>query len=511
MRNRYLVVFLVTVSILATVSVAMAFTEDSLVWKKCTGCHQVTGGKIAKVEEIRTTPEEWTVIIDRMHRLYGMELNKRDMDVLLKELCSTQILSPQELEKVSYLNLFNNPQTVERPNGADQEKLFVTCVRCHSAGKIFSYRMTPQRWAGLREFHIYQIPTVLYQMREMRWMDESQKVLEKIAQTLPYGSAWKSPNADPTGKYLVLGYEPGKGNYNGHATISEIGDGDYKVDGRLDYDDGTSADFGGNGTLYGGHAFRTRWTENGLPTYGAFSFTGGELKGEHHFPAPDFRTTSSTWYPAVGKSEILKVTPTYLLAGETATLRLEGRNLPAVKPGDVRFVGAPVKIISVKNVAPEAIEVVARYEGRDTKTTSLHVKGLNVVPLTLAARIDSIKIAPKLGRARINGGIPFPAEGVQFEALAFAGNRELGPVPATFTLTAQNKRPNDDDLAWVGKIAANGKYIPVGSFAPIATREFHKEGTGLVNVEARYSRGGRHYLGKAMLAVCLPDFVPRIK
>ena len=120
---------------------AMAFTKDSLVWKKCTGCHEPVSGKIARVEAIRTTPEEWTVIVDRMSRLHGMDLTKAEMDLLLKELCTTQILSPAELEKVAYLNLLNNPQHVERPHGPAQEKQFLTCVRCHSAGKIFSYRM----------------------------------------------------------------------------------------------------------------------------------------------------------------------------------------------------------------------------------------------------------------------------------------------------------------------------------------------------------------------------------
>ena len=44
-------------------SQAHAFSKDSLVWKKCTECHAPTAdGKIPRVEEIRTTPEEWAVI-----------------------------------------------------------------------------------------------------------------------------------------------------------------------------------------------------------------------------------------------------------------------------------------------------------------------------------------------------------------------------------------------------------------------------------------------------------------
>jgi hypothetical protein len=154
---------------------------------------------------------------------------------------------------------------------------------------------------------------------------------------------------------------------------------------------------------------------------------------------------------------------------------------------------------------------VAVYKGTGTRKAGIHVRGLDNVPVTLAKQIDYINITPEVGRARIDGGKKFPAEGVQFEASAFSGDVALGPVPARFKLTAQNKRPNDDDLFWVGNISSKGKYIPIGTYTPIASREFHAEGSGLVNVEAEYSRNDRMYVAKARLAVTLPDFVPRIK
>jgi quinohemoprotein amine dehydrogenase len=509
-RTWYVILALVFATAVA-VPGALAFPENSLVRKKCTGCHEPAGGKIPKVEEIRTTPEEWTVIIDRMHRLYGMGLTREETDILLKELCSTQMLTPEELDKVSYLNLYNNPQTVETPQGGDQEKLFATCVRCHSAGKIFSYRMTKELWAKLREFHIYQVPTVLYQMREMRWMTEAAAVLATLGQTHAYGRAWQAPAAKPAGSYLLLGYEPGKGNYRGQAQIRATGGDDYSVTGTLVYEDGISENFKGEATLYGGIAFRTRFTHNGVKTLGAYTFADGQLKGEHHFPAPDFRTSSSTWYPANGKAAILKVTPGYLLAGETTTLTLEGVKLPEVAAKDVSFSDGSVEVVSARRIAPEVIEVTAVYKGEGIRKVAVSAGGLDKVPVTLATRIDYIRITPELGRARISGGKHFPAEGLQFEALAFAGEVALGPVPALFRLTAQNKRANDDDLAWLGNISRTGKYVPVGDYAPIASREFHGEGSGMVNVEAEYKRGDRAFLAKARLAVTLPDFVPRIR
>ncbi len=98
-------------AILASAPAAHAFTKDSLVFEKCTGCHAPgADGKISAVEEIRTTPEEWTVIVDRMRRVHKMPLTRSEMDRLLKELCATQILTPEEQARVSYLSLFHNSQ-----------------------------------------------------------------------------------------------------------------------------------------------------------------------------------------------------------------------------------------------------------------------------------------------------------------------------------------------------------------------------------------------------------------
>lgn len=511
------VLLLLTIGV---VSQATAFSKDSLTWKKCTGCHEPVNGTIPRVEEIRTTPEEWTVIIDRMARIHGMDLKKAEMDALLKEICSTQILSPSELEKVSYLNLLNNPQTMETPVGAEQEKLFVTCVRCHSAGKIWSYRMNGASWAKMRDFHLFMYPTTVYQMREMRWVKEADVVLANLAKSHPYGQAWNVPAEKPAGSWLILGYEPGKGNYRGQATVTPGSNDEYSVQGSLSFSDGTSESFRGEATLYGGHALRTRTSHNGLNTLGAFSFVNGTIKGEHHYPAPDFRTSSSTWYPADGAPKLLRVSPGYLLKGEKTKLVLEGINLPVASTGDITFSGGTVKVLSARRIGPEAVEVQAVSSVNSLANASIGIKGINTVPITLAKQIDFIKITPEMGRARLAGGKPFPSEGVQFDAIAFAREGKstkqkdavrLGPVPATFKLTAEVKRPNDDDLQWMGMIQPGGKYLPFGDIGAIPTRTQHVEATGLAKVEATYKRGARQYLAKARMVVTLPDMIPRIK
>ena len=510
---RKMVVALITllVSMGALASGAMAFGKDSLTMEKCSGCHAVQEGKMARVEEIRATPDEWGVVIDRMARLHGMELKEGERDALLKEICETQILSPEELEKVSYLNLNNNPQTVEAPQSDEEGQLFATCVRCHSAGKIYSYRMNESAWAKIRDFHYYMDPAIDGQMREMKWFDEAGKMLASLAKSHPYGKAWEAPKADIAGSWIVLGNEPGKGDYRGHASIKSAQNGDYTVTGTLNFADGMSERFQGDAVLYGGHALRTKTRHNNFVTLGAYSYTDGIIQGKHHFPAPDFRTSTSTWYPANGSARVLKVTPSFLLAGETTTLTLDGVKLPQVKAGDIKFTGGNVEVLEARREGETIVAKVA-YRGTGAAQASLKVKNLNTVPVTLADQIDHIKVTPELGRARVLGGVHFPAEGVQFEAIAYASDDlVLGAVPAKFKLSEFVTREGDDDLAWLGAIAKNGTYIPTSDYGRIIAREYKTEGTGLVTVEAEYERGGRSFAAEAMLAVVPPDYVPRIK
>lgn len=514
------VLFLMSLTIVTGVLVsgALAFEENSLVWKKCTGCHEPSGGRIPRVEELRTTPEEWVVIVDRMARLHGMELQPSEMNPLIKELCATQGLSAKEAEKVKYLDLYNNPQNVETPQAGDPEKLFVTCVRCHSAGKIYSYRMTRAAWAKVRDFHLYMVPTVLGQLREMKWIPEADAVLAQLADSQPYGQALAATNKNPEGTWLILGYEPGKGRYRGQASVEKTTNGDFNVKGSWKYTDGTAVSFFGDASLYGGSALRINAWHNGSKTRGAFSFSSGLLQGQVHFPAPDYRTSTSTWYPIDTKAQVLRVSPGYLVSGETTTLTLEGTNLPQVKTTDIKIKG--VKVLAVKRQGPNAIEIQVSYQGKGLTQSQLRVKGLDAGKLNLVSQVDYIVITPELGRARVNGGPNFPAEGVQFDTIAYSRGADadnpdddirLGPVTARFSLTELITRSGDDDLRWMGGISENGTYLPSSDYGPLPAREFQGEGTGLVKVHAEYRRGGKNYVAEARLVATVPDFIPRIK
>lgn len=505
-------------ALLAVAGSAQAFGKDSLVWQKCSGCHvPAADGRIPRVEDLRTTPEEWTVIVDRMSRLHGMPLGKGDMDRLLKELCATQILDPQEQARVSYLSLWHNSQQMEVPADGDEERLFATCVRCHSAGKIFSYRMTAGNWAKLRDFHLYVVPTVILQMREMRWVTEADAVLRYLGEKLPYDQAWSAPKARLDGLWGVFGYQPGRGTYRGEARISDVGNAEYKLTGSLAYSDGTSETFDGEGTLYGGYALRTRTRNNGFAANGAYLVSGDELRGESHFPAPDFRTSSARWLRKGDRAVIARVLPGFLLAGERTTLTVEGLNLPDATVRDVSFAGAQVEVIGIRRVAAGALDIEVQSNAAQLGEARLKIKGLDAGIVKLAPRIDRIVVTPAMGRARLSGGAHYPAEGVQFEAIAFANGGDaaedvaLGPVPASFTLAEEQTRPDDDDLRWAGGILPNGTYLPVGDYGPNPLRVFSAENSGLVKVVAQYTRGTQTFTAEAQLAVTVPDFIGRIR
>jgi hypothetical protein len=124
-----------------------------------------------------------------------------------------------------------------------------------------------------------------------------------------------------------------------------------------------------------------------------------------------------------------------------------------------------------------------------------------------------------MGRARLSGGRHYPAEGVQFEAIAYAKSGQgkkaagvpLGPVAATFRLAEEKTRPDDDDLRWLGAIQPNGTYLPMGDYSPNPVRNYSAENSGLVKVLAQYKRGAQTFKAEALLAVTMPDFIPRLR
>ena len=69
MRHDWIAPLALGLGLAAASGTAGAFGQDSLVRDTCGTCHApAADGRIPRVEDLRTTPEEWTVIVDRMRR-----------------------------------------------------------------------------------------------------------------------------------------------------------------------------------------------------------------------------------------------------------------------------------------------------------------------------------------------------------------------------------------------------------------------------------------------------------
>ena len=173
----------------------------------------------------------------------------------------------------------------------------------------------------------------------------------------------------------------------------------------------------------------------------------------------------------------------------------------------------------VKRIGPGTLELQVTSQADKLSEARLKVKGVDAGTIRLAPQIDFIAITPETGRARLSAGAHYPAEGVQFEAIAYAKNGSgkkaanvaLGPVPATFHLAEEKTRPDDDDLRWIGGIGPSGVYLPTGDYGPNPSRNYSAENSGLVKVVAVHKRGARTFQAQAQLAVTMPDFIQRIR
>lgn len=220
------------------------------------------------------------------------------------------------------------------------------------------------------------------------------------------------------------------------------------------------------------------------------------------------------------ESRALRLTPGYLLTGEETKILIEGVRLPEVKARDIRVSNTEIEVLRATTTSPETIEVMLVYRGTAHGTASMRVKGLEAGSLKLAPRINYLSVIPATGRARVDGGINYPAEGVQFQAIAYssgadAGNSSddflLGAVAADFSLAEEKTRPDDDDLLYLGPIQPDGTYLPSSDYSSIPDRNYGAEGTGMVRVIAEYTRGENLYTAEGRLVVTVPDYIQRLK
>ncbi|MHA1535982.1 MAG: quinohemoprotein amine dehydrogenase subunit alpha, partial [Alphaproteobacteria bacterium] len=83
---------------------ARAQSSQSLLKARCAACHEVrAGGKLERIQDVRKTPEAWSMTLMRMTIVHGVKLSGKDRRALVTYLANTQGLAPSESVKYRYI------------------------------------------------------------------------------------------------------------------------------------------------------------------------------------------------------------------------------------------------------------------------------------------------------------------------------------------------------------------------------------------------------------------------
>ncbi len=542
-KNVYLIVILLGFFMAAGASASgeILFPADSMVRQQCGACHKPNpAGQLEVIEETRKTTEEWKLVVDRMIRLNSVPLDDEDFYPVVKELSDKLCLSPREIAEVAYINSDENSQYREIPQNELEERIYTACVRCHTYGKIVSNKMTRAGWEENRNLHLGYYPTVIPQMREMDWAKESMELIEHLAKLFPFDNPeWKSWMAqrqeqDLSGEWVVAGYQPGMGYYEGVYIFSQNpdkGKDEYFVEKKMTYQNGTFLHLQGRATLFSQYHLRYALAPTPLT---------GRIEGVFDLDAETMGFSGKWWteiqdnnaygnesfYSKKGNARILASFPQALRKGiaEPQTLTLIGVNLPPnLSATDITFSDPHLSVS--KLTYADTSKVVCELTPGETVTrgvTTVKIKDIELAGvLKIFESIDAIRIAPRIGRARISSGAAYPPHGVQFVARGIdfgpdgiegtADDLVLEPVNAHWWLEEEVTREDDDDMQYVNAPIINGLYTPVTTYAPIRSRKQSREGVGLIAVGASFDDNGTTLKDRVRLAVTVPDFIPHLK
>jgi quinohemoprotein amine dehydrogenase len=469
---------------------------DATVQKACGSCHRPDDkGQMSRISFIRTTPEGWQTIIQRMVALNGLNTDPATARQIVKYLATNHGLAPEEARPAAWeaeRRLIDFKYTAS----SDAE---ATCNKCHSLGRIISQRRTKSEWDLLIATHRGLYPLVDNQAfrrggppppdraNDGRLPDNRhpfEKTVDHLAKTFPLKTpewtAW-SANMRPArldGTWTLNGWENGKGAIYGRVTIAA----------------GSSPDeFTTNAT------YRVARTGETITRTGrGIVYTGFQWRGASSTQAADssmrevmmvdrnWRSMEGRWfnggYDEIGmdvklervgnETRVLGTDRTALKQGSSAQeLKIYGTNLGSLRTADIDL-GPGITVSRVVSATPELVTVAVDVAA----TAAVGARDLFVAgasrPKALAVydKIDTIKVKPDWAMARV-GGDTFPKMLAQFEAWGFSNGAdgkpdspddiELGIVDAAWSMEEYAATYNDDDIRFVGVLnEATGRFTP---------------------------------------------------
>ncbi len=499
--------------------------DDQLTITKCGGCHQRdANGMMRRLSYIRTTPEVWEESIRRMVRLNGVALQPGEARQILKYLSYNNGLAPDEAKPIFWEvehRMFRD-ESDKIPDDALQH----TCNYCHTIGRVLSQRRTREDYGKLINMHLGLFPGAENTLRPRHPVDLAEAPAEFYAPNgqnptvvqpppsqvpvrtdgkypadvavdylakaqpliTPQWTAWKAAMKTPNleGKWMLIGYQQGKGRVFGTLTVTPGAAADeFVTKTEIEYaSSGITASLGGKAVLYTGYSWRGRST-GPSSTQSADPGTNPTDWREALFVSRDGNTMEGRWfwggYQEFGiDAHLVRIGTTPLLAGassfsikspSTTELRLYGANFPAdAKPADFDFGnGISVKRIVKRTSSIVTVEVQANANLPTGIRDISYARSTAERAITVYDKIAYIKILPDASMARLGGTIA-AKQYAQFEAVAYAAGADgkpqtgddipVGPVTAHWSMEEFVSTPGDDDVKFVGKMNDAGLFTP---------------------------------------------------
>ena len=374
----------------------------------------------------------------------------------------------------------------------------------------------------------------------MDWVKESEALIKPLTELFPFDAPqWKQwmknrKVQDLTGEWQLAGYQPGVGYYTGTVSLApdeQKGRDEYRITRRVQYLNGLRLTQEGSATLYGQYHLRYALAPTGLT---------GRIEGVFDLDAQSMGFSGKWWavvqdanafgqekfYKTDAPARIFALLPAAFASGKgkDQPLTLAGVNLPkSVGPADIKSADPQVRITAVSKTDDGNLACKVSIGKRAaTGKVKLTLQGVAIDhQLVVYDKIDSIRIRPDIGRARVSSGAAYPPQGVQFVARGIhhgadgkpgtADDLVLEPVDADWWLEEEKTREADDDMQYLSAPIAGGLYTPVTTYAPIESRHQRREGVGLIAVGAKINIGGEILKDRVRLVVTVPDFIPQIK
>ncbi|MBN9671310.1 quinohemoprotein amine dehydrogenase subunit alpha [Roseibium aggregatum] len=467
----------------------------TLLEENCAGCHAPgENGALSRIAGQRKSPEGWLMTIVRMRLFHGMEIDNDVQSQLVHYLADTQGLAPSETEGYRYI-LEREPAVVEEIDAPLGEM----CSRCHSGARVALQRRTQDEWDLHIDFHVGQWPTLEYQAlgRDREWLKIArEEVVPMLAEKYPFEteawSTWQSAEkSDANGTWVFTTRLPSKGEAYGTLEVSGETQ-PYTVAGTLKTANGDEFAVSGKLNVYTGYEWRAN-IEIGGTTYRqvlAMSEDGSTVSGRQFLHAEDSLGAAFKAVKAGDGPAIAGVVPSTLAAGEATTVQIVGTDLSSID-----LSGAVVASGGTANAYGAAIEL-SPDAGTDGTVSIAAGDASDKDGLAVYSHIDSLKVEPEFGVARVGGGggsagkVP-----ARFDAVGYwngpdgqAGTEDdvrIGIIPATWSVAAFNEEAEVlKDVEHAGEMDTSlGIFMPAVA-GPNPERPFSTNNAGNLKVVA---------------------------